>query len=106
MPDSAPARAGYSLLNLDPELGALLAPERLAAARVEITVSVHRVAMGSWPLRDPSSAPTHHLGLLVLDGVVACDVVLENVISTELVGAGDILRPWSVDGPERMLAAE
>ena len=100
------ARAGRSLLDLDPDLGRLLSPERLAAARVEITVGVHRLATGAWPLRDASGAPTRHLGLLVLTGVVACDVVLENVISTELVGAGDILRPWSVDGPERMLAAD
>src|SRR5688572_1987163 len=49
VPDPVPSRPGYSLLNLDPELGALLAPERLAAARVEITVAVHRVATGSWP---------------------------------------------------------
>ena len=106
VPDPASSRTGYSLLNLDPELGALLAPERLEAARVEITVTVHRVAAGTWPLRDASGAPTHHLGLLVLDGVVACDVILENVISTELVGVGDVLRPWSADGPERMLAAK
>ena len=100
------ARARRSLLSLDPELGGLLAPERLATARAEITVAVHRIATGAWPLKAAPDGPTHHLGLLVLDGVVACDVVLENVISTELVGAGDVLRPWSVDGPERMLAAD
>jgi hypothetical protein len=49
---------------------------------------------------------THHLGLLILDGVVASDVMLEDVVSTELLGAGDILRPWHVDDPERMVGEE
>ena len=99
------ARCGHLLLDLEPELGQLLSADRLAAARAEITVGVHWIEAGPWPLKAMSSS-THHLGLLVLDGVVASDVTLENVISTELVGAGDVLRPWSIDGPERMLAAE
>jgi hypothetical protein len=54
----------------------------------------------------PSPATTHHLGLLVLDGVLASDVLLEDIVSTELLGAGDILRPWPTDDPERLLADE
>ena len=101
----ARARGGRPLLDMDPDLGRLLTAEGLAAARHDITVGVHRVAPGPWGLKEPSSSSTHHLGLLVLGGVIACDVALENVISTELVGAGDVVRPWSIDGPERMLAA-
>src|SRR6185436_2323522 len=44
-----------------------------------------------------------HLGLLVADGVLAREVVLGDTVSTELLGAGDIVRPWSVEGPPQLL---
>jgi CRP/FNR family transcriptional regulator, cyclic AMP receptor protein len=37
--------------------------------------------------------------LVVLDGAIAREVVLADSISTELLGAGDLIRPWS---PARM----
>jgi CRP/FNR family transcriptional regulator, cyclic AMP receptor protein len=98
------AAAIYSLMDLDPDLGRLLHGERLAHATVELRVRLHSLPRGPWPLTAvPSPATTHHLGLLVLDGVLASDVLLEDVVSTELLGAGDILRPWPTDDPERML---
>jgi CRP/FNR family cyclic AMP-dependent transcriptional regulator len=103
---SPSARVERSLLDLDPELGRLLSRERYATARAEIKVRVHRRVVGPWPATAMPALATHHLGLLVLDGVIASDVMLENVVSTELLGAGDILRPWPVDDPERMLGEE
>jgi len=101
------AAAIYSLMDLDSDLGRLLHGERLAHATVELRVRIHSLRRGPWPLTAvPSPATTHHLGLLVLDGVLASDVLLEDVVSTELLGAGDILRPWPTDVPERLLADE
>jgi CRP/FNR family cyclic AMP-dependent transcriptional regulator len=98
------AAAIYSLMDLDPDLGRLLHGERLAQATVELRVRLHSLPRGPWPLPAmPSAASTQHLGLLVLDGVMASDVLLEDVVSTELLGAGDILRPWASDDPERLL---
>jgi CRP/FNR family cyclic AMP-dependent transcriptional regulator len=42
----------------------------------------------------------------VLDGVLASDVLLEDLVSTELLGGGDLLRPWALEAPERLLANE
>jgi hypothetical protein len=44
-----------------------------------------------------------HLGLLISDGVLAREVVLGDTVSTELLGPGDILRPWHVEGPPHLL---
>jgi len=44
-----------------------------------------------------------HLGLLIIDGVLASEIMLQDVVSTELLGAGDIVRPWPLDGSERLL---
>ena len=98
--------ARRSLLDLDPELGRLLSPERYAAAQAEVTVHVHPRGVGPWPVKAMPVLATHHLGLLILDGVIASDVMLEDVVSTELLGAGDILRPWPVEDPARMVGDE
>jgi hypothetical protein len=101
------APAIYSLIDLDPDLGRLLGEERLGRARAELRVRAHSVARGPWPLKVvPSPARVQHLGLLVLDGVLASDVLLEDVVSTELLGAGDFLRPWPLEAPERLLGDE
>jgi CRP/FNR family cyclic AMP-dependent transcriptional regulator len=99
--------AVHSLLDLDPDLGRALDPQRFELARAELGVRVHSMARGPWPLRAaPSPAATSHLGLLVLGGVIASDVLVEDVVSTELLGAGDLLRPWPLDAPERLLGDE
>jgi hypothetical protein len=101
------AAAIHSLIDLDPDLGRLLDGARLAHARAELRVGVHSLARGPWPLKAvPSPATTQHLGLLVLNGVLASDVLLEDLVSTELLGGGDLLRPWPLEAPERLLANE
>jgi CRP/FNR family cyclic AMP-dependent transcriptional regulator len=96
-----------SLIDLDPDLGRALDEQRLALAHAELRVRVHSMPRGPWPLRAvPSATGTAHLGLLVLSGVVGSDVLLEDLVSTELLGAGDILRPWPLDAPERLLGDE
>lgn len=44
--------------------------------------------------------------LLILDGVVAKDVRLEDVTSTELLGPGDVIRPATVRDANRLLGDE
>jgi hypothetical protein len=41
--------------------------------------------------------------VLILDGVIAGDTPLEDVVSTELLGPGDVLRPWADDAAEHLL---
>src|SRR4051812_38396014 len=83
-----------SLLDVDPDLGALLAEPRRTTARAELLVRVLRLARGSWPRGALGSTHMEHVGLLVLDGAIAREVALADTISTELLGPGDVVRPW------------
>jgi len=98
-----PARRGVPLLDLDPELGRLLAGERLAAARRELLAPVVGLARGEWAARELAVVRDDHVGLLVLDGVIAREVVLEDTTSTELLGPGDLLRPRASERPVTLL---
>ncbi len=82
------------LLELDPDLGQLLPEERLAAARRELRVVVRTLETGPWDVDRLSGASPEHLGLLVLDGVIAREVLVSDTVSTELLGPGDVVRPW------------
>ncbi len=96
-----PDRLLSSLLQLDPDLGALLADaDRLEAARAELQVAVHALDPGPWEAARLASASAGHIGVLVLDGVVAREVLVADTVSTELLGHGDVVRPWQlVDEP-------
>jgi CRP-like cAMP-binding protein len=100
----SPASAGRSLLTLDPDLGRLLSPERRAAAERELRTRVTAFQVGEWDGGRLADADPTHLGLLVVDGVLAREVVLADTVSTELLGPGDILRPWHIEGPPELLA--
>src|SRR4051794_18620892 len=80
---------GRSLLELDPDLGAELAPERLAAAQVELVVRSARLPRGEWTA-GPSG---DHFGLLIVSGALAGEGMVGDVVSTELLGPGDLIRP-------------
>jgi CRP/FNR family transcriptional regulator, cyclic AMP receptor protein len=84
-----------SLLDLDPELGAALSPDRFARARAELLVRTLRLPRGEWTGHALSSISRQNVGLLLIEGVIAREVVLEDTVSTELLGAGDLLRPWA-----------
>ena len=60
------------------------------------------------PWADPQLARVGgaHLGLLVLDGLLAHETVMEDTVSTHLLGQGDIARPWQADDPGQLLRAE
>jgi CRP/FNR family transcriptional regulator, cyclic AMP receptor protein len=99
----APAGGGRPLLQLDPELGQLLTPERRSAAERELRVRVTTFPVGEWDGGRLAEADPSHLGLLLVDGVLAREVVLADTVSTELLGPGDIVRPWHLEGPPELL---
>ena len=59
--------------------------------------------VGEWDGGRLADADPMHLGLLVVEGVLAREVVLGDTVSTELLGPGDILRPWHIEGPPELL---
>jgi hypothetical protein len=85
--------AGIFLLDADPDLAAGLSDEDFAAARRYLRTRVRTLDPGPW---DPPTAEgrEEHLGLLVVDGVLVRDVSVRRRCCAELIGAGDILRPW------------
>src|SRR5919198_1211100 len=82
------------LLEADPELGTLLAPARRAEAERDLIVRTHRLSVGPWDVSRLSGASADHVGLLVLDGVLARELVVADHVSAELLGPGDLVRPW------------
>ncbi len=90
------------LLDEDPDLATRLTPDRLAQARARLVVRVVQRSAGAW-----ASLGSHQaeLGLLVLDGVLVREILLEDTVSAELLGAGDLLRARPADNPSRLLRA-
>jgi CRP/FNR family transcriptional regulator, cyclic AMP receptor protein len=99
-----PDRHISPLLELDPDLGLLLNDDdRLEAARRELRVAVHTLDQGPWDADKLASASPGHVGMLVLDGVLAREVLVSDTISTELLGPGDVVRPWRVHDGSTLL---
>ncbi|HET6550159.1 MAG TPA: Crp/Fnr family transcriptional regulator [Solirubrobacter sp.] len=98
------AGAGRGLLELDPDLGQLLPDDRRGAAERELRVRVTTFPIGEWDGARLADADPAHVGLLLADGVLAREVLLGDTVSTELLGPGDIVRPWHIEGPPQLLA--
>src|SRR5918996_5895857 len=85
------------LLAVDEELGRLLPPERLAMARADLLVRALSLPVGEWDTGRLDAADPAHLGLLVTEGILAREVVMADTVSTELLGPGDVVRPWHLE---------
>jgi hypothetical protein len=89
----------FSLLQLDPDLGEDLDAADLAVAQ-RLLVPVTTARVGSWrPSRRLISRPDD-LGFLVVEGLLMRRVMIAETRCTELLGRGDVLRPWSMDAAE------
>jgi CRP/FNR family cyclic AMP-dependent transcriptional regulator len=95
--------AAGSLLELDTELGCLLTPERRRVAERELRVRLTALSTGEWDAGRLDEADPTHYGLLVVDGVLARELVLGGTVSSELLGPGDIVRPWRIEGQPLLL---
>ncbi len=81
------------LLREDPELLSAIDPARRPRAVQECIVGVARAARGRWsPLEAP--ALQRGVGLLVLEGLLIRRVGIDGRSGSELLGEGDLLRPW------------
>jgi CRP-like cAMP-binding protein len=93
----------HSLLDSDPDLGQLLTPERLDRARHDLMVEQHVAERGPLPFR--GAVARMHVGLLVVEGLIVRELALADCVSAELLGPGDVIRPWR-DHPARLLEGE
>lgn len=87
------------VLDEDPELGERLpAGDRIKAEDAAIA-RMESLSEGTWTEPDDPARYRDGFGLLVLDGILARRVTLERFECTELLGQGDLLRPWAFDAP-------
>jgi CRP/FNR family cyclic AMP-dependent transcriptional regulator len=85
------------LLEADAELAEGLADEELEAATRAVAVHAVSLEPGPWEPLDEEWPVPPTLGLLLLEGVITRDIVFAGRTTTELLGAGDVLRPWEDD---------
>ncbi len=85
------------VLDVDPELGEMLTSEQLRAAAPTVRALMVSLPDGPW---SPAAWPPDvraGLGLLVLDGLLIRRVQIGGRFAAELLGPGDMLRPWQED---------
>ena len=88
------------LLDYDPELGRSLRPERRAEARASAQATAVRVGCGRRPLERLAPDADCADGLLLLDGLANRTLVLDGVVSAQLVGRGDLVGAGAGDRDE------
>jgi CRP/FNR family cyclic AMP-dependent transcriptional regulator len=88
-----------NVLDEDPELAELVGDSRHDAAGAASNAAVITIPVGGWnPIADAPRAGRGGYGLLVLDGLAVRRVGFDGRWGAELLGAGDLLRPWEGDG--------
>lgn len=85
------------VLSADPDLGAKLDEETLAVAERYAVAEAVRLPAGPWSHEEQPAAGPGGLGLLVLSGLLKRGVEVANSTCAELLGQGDVLRPWEED---------
>ena len=85
-----------ALLRELPELGEQLTPEVRAVAERQLLAAVTTLEEGNWQ-PDVMIAPGHW-GFVVLEGLMTRDVSVRRTACAELIGPGDVLRPYDHDG--------
>ena len=78
----------------DPGLAEALGGERLSAATRDCVAATINVPRGAWDPSDELDGFRVGIGLLVLEGLLVRRVGLAERFGAELLGEGDVLRPW------------
>jgi hypothetical protein len=100
------SQARVRLLDADPDLGALLAPARRHRARQELIAPLQQLPVGPWNAFPFGAPTTASVGLLIVDGVLSLDVTIQERLSVELLGPGDVVRPWEAPARDTLLAVD
>src|SRR4051812_45039776 len=87
------------VLDADPDLAGDLEGESLRVARTRAVALVLAVEAGPCDLqrRRPDGSPD---ALLLLDGTLTREVRVRGRVFTELLGPGDVIRPWGSEEVE------
>ena len=96
VPAIAQAEEWVALLDADESLASALAPATFTSALPACLAGVRWLRPGAWQGAEDLGGP-RWLGLLVLEGFLVRHVDVVGRPATELLGAGDLLRPWEPD---------
>jgi CRP/FNR family transcriptional regulator, cyclic AMP receptor protein len=87
-----------SVLDHDPALAELVPPDQRTQARQATSAASLAFPTGSWQRPLDLDQVRGGYGLLVLDGIMLRRAAIEGRHAAELLGPGDLLRPWQHDG--------
>src|SRR3954451_7810284 len=88
---------GIRLLEAPPHPAEGLSPEEEADARRHVVAVLEDVPAGRWEPTGGYALEPAFIGLLLIDGTLSRDVELGGRRCSELLGPGDLLRPWDYD---------
>jgi len=86
------------VLDEDGELAYALEGERAAHARRCAPAGAFELPPGRWEAADHADLAREGYGLLLMEGLLVRRVGREGRFGAELLGPGDLLRPWEHDG--------
>jgi CRP/FNR family transcriptional regulator, cyclic AMP receptor protein len=95
-----------SIVDADPELGELLDRSELSIARRDALTRERSLSPGHWDAGAALELDSHHRGFLVIDGLLSRTVDVLGRRCVELIGHGDVLRPWTWDDAGSHVQAE
>lgn len=93
-----PSAPEVALLEADDELAGALSPTEVELARASALATVRTLSRGPWDAIGDYGKESGWLGLLILDGFATRETRWGQDSALEVVGPGDLLRPWDHDG--------
>jgi CRP/FNR family transcriptional regulator, cyclic AMP receptor protein len=99
-------RSTISIVDADPDLAELLDERELERARREALTRLQNLSPGDWDAGAAREADVHHRGFLIVDGLLSRDVEVLGRSCVELLGPGDVMRPWRWDDEGSHVQAE
>jgi CRP/FNR family cyclic AMP-dependent transcriptional regulator len=87
-----------SVLDLDSGLASVVPAEQAQAARQATAAAIVRAPAGPWRTAQNADRARGGFGMLMVEGLLIRRVGVEGRFGAELLGPGDLLRPWQRDG--------
>jgi CRP/FNR family cyclic AMP-dependent transcriptional regulator len=84
-----------AVIDVDPDLAEGLPEGEREVASRRLVAPTYDLPVGAWAPEQHNHQPVHGaLGLLVVNGLLSRTLTLEGRATGELLGSGDVLRPW------------
>lgn len=98
--------AAMRVLDADPDLADVLDEYEVEEARHALVAPAITLSKGDWSPRHAIPAKKGHVGVLLTEGILCREVVIGDSVCAELVGPGDLLRPWDAASPGGLVSCD